>query len=58
MTDIVTALVAGAGQVASGPTLSLMLLGIGIGFVVGILPGLGGRATLALLPLSRLRSRS
>jgi TctA family transporter len=49
MTDIVVALVAGAGQVVSGHALPLMLLGIGIGFVVGILPGLGGPATLALL---------
>jgi TctA family transporter len=31
------------------PTVGLLLLGVGIGFVVGILPGLGGAVTLALL---------
>jgi TctA family transporter len=31
------------------PTLGLMLLGVAIGFVVGILPGLGGSVTLALM---------
>jgi putative tricarboxylic transport membrane protein len=31
------------------PTAGLLLLGVGIGFVVGILPGLGGAVTLALM---------
>lgn len=31
------------------PTFGLLALGVGIGFVVGILPGLGGAVTLALL---------
>lgn len=36
-------------QVLQPETLLLMLLGVGIGFVVGILPGLGGAVTLALM---------
>lgn len=36
-------------QVFSWPTLPLMLVGVGIGFVVGILPGLGGVVALALM---------
>lgn len=36
-------------QVLMPQTLALMMLGIGIGFVVGILPGLGGAVTLALM---------
>ena len=36
-------------QVLQPETFSLMLVGIGIGFVVGILPGLGGPVTLALM---------
>jgi putative tricarboxylic transport membrane protein len=41
----------GAGLVAvlKVETLSLMLLGIALGFVVGILPGLGGGVALALM---------
>lgn len=31
------------------PTVGLLLLGVAIGFVVGILPGLGGAVTLALM---------
>lgn len=37
------------GEVLEPATLGLMLLGVGIGFVVGILPGLGGPVTLALM---------
>src|SRR5688572_15237187 len=36
-------------QVLQPQTLALMLLGVAIGFVVGILPGLGGPVTLALM---------
>ena len=36
-------------QVLQPETLLLMLLGVGIGFVVGVLPGLGGAVTLALM---------
>src|SRR5512145_2710779 len=36
-------------QVFTLSTFSLLLLGILIGFVVGILPGIGGAATLALM---------
>ncbi|HET7700054.1 MAG TPA: tripartite tricarboxylate transporter permease [Candidatus Limnocylindria bacterium] len=35
--------------VLAWPTFGLLLLGVGIGFVVGILPGLGGAVTLALM---------
>jgi TctA family transporter len=36
-------------QVFSWPTMGYMLIGIAIGFAVGILPGLGGAVTLALM---------
>jgi TctA family transporter len=36
-------------QVFAWPTFGLMLIGIAIGFAVGILPGLGGPTTLALM---------
>lgn len=36
-------------QVLEPDTLTLMLLGVAIGFVVGVLPGLGGAVTLALM---------
>ncbi|MHA6622831.1 tripartite tricarboxylate transporter permease [Pseudonocardia sp. DLS-67] len=39
----------GLTQVFQPETLMLMLLGVLIGFVVGILPGLGGAVTLALM---------
>ncbi len=35
--------------VLSWPTFGLMLIGIAVGFVVGILPGIGGIATLAIM---------
>lgn len=43
------AFVAGLYQIVTPGTLGLMLLGIGLGFAVGILPGLGGPTTLALM---------
>ena len=41
--------VAGLALVVVPATLGLMLVGIGVGFMVGILPGLGGPAALALM---------
>jgi putative tricarboxylic transport membrane protein len=49
MTEILQAFVEGFFQVFVWKTFSLMLVGIGIGFAVGILPGLGGPVTLALM---------
>ena len=43
------AFVSGLLQVFTYPTFPLMLLGILIGFAVGILPGIGGLVTLALM---------
>lgn len=43
------ALVSGFYQVFTWPTFSLMLVGIAVGFIVGLLPGLGGPATMALM---------
>ena len=43
------ALVSGLYQVLTPGTLGLMLVGIALGFAVGILPGLGGPTTLALM---------
>lgn len=40
---------ASLGTVLQWPTVGLLLLGVAIGFVVGILPGLGGAVTLALM---------
>lgn len=37
------------GAVLSWPTFGFLLIGMSLGFVVGILPGLGGSATLALM---------
>ena len=37
------------GTVLQWPTAGLLVLGVAIGFVVGILPGLGGAVTLALM---------
>jgi TctA family transporter len=47
--DIIAALFSGLQQVFTWSTFSLMLIGIGVGFVVGILPGLGGPTTMALM---------
>lgn len=43
------ALIAGLAQVLSWPAIGLMFVGIAIGFVVGILPGIGGATTLGLM---------
>ena len=43
------ALASGLYQVFTPATMGLMLVGIALGFVVGILPGLGGPTTLALM---------
>lgn len=43
------AFVLGLSQVFTWPTFGFMLVGIAIGFMVGILPGLGGPTTLALM---------
>jgi TctA family transporter len=47
--DYAQAFVAGLALVFTPSALGLMLVGIGLGFVVGILPGLGGPTTLALM---------
>ena len=39
----------GLAQVFAWPTFGLMLIGMALGFVVGLLPGLGGPTTLALM---------
>ncbi len=46
---MIDAFFSGLFQIFSGTTFGLMLLGIVIGFAVGILPGLGGPTTLALM---------
>jgi TctA family transporter len=43
------AFIEGLFQVLSFPAFGFMLVGMAIGFVVGILPGLGGATTLALM---------
>ena len=47
--DFITALVSGLFQVFNWSTFSLMMIGIAVGFVVGILPGLGGPTAMALM---------
>ena len=49
MFEMAQSFVAGLFLVFAWPTFGLMLIGIGIGFLVGILPGLGGPTTLALM---------
>ena len=49
MIEMGQAFIGGLLQVFSGTTFTLMMLGIVIGFAVGILPGLGGPVTLALM---------
>ncbi|MDI7261156.1 MAG: tripartite tricarboxylate transporter permease [Thermodesulfobacteriota bacterium] len=49
MIEMVNSFILGFTQIFTGTTFGLMLLGIGIGFSVGILPGLGGPTTLALM---------
>jgi putative tricarboxylic transport membrane protein len=47
--EMLNALILSFFQIFAGSTFGLMLLGIVIGFAVGILPGLGGTTTLALM---------
>jgi putative tricarboxylic transport membrane protein len=47
--DLVAALFSGLIQVFTWSTFSLMMVGIAVGFVVGILPGLGGPTAMALM---------
>jgi putative tricarboxylic transport membrane protein len=47
--ELFNAFVSGLWQIFTWSTFTLMLVGIGVGFVVGILPGLGGPATIALM---------
>jgi TctA family transporter len=49
MLDMAHAFVAGLSLVCAWPTFGFMLVGMTIGFLVGILPGLGGATTLALM---------
>jgi len=49
MVEIFHSLVYGFTMLFNPVTFALMLIGIGIGFVVGILPGLGGPTALALM---------
>ena len=49
MLDMITALGSGLIQCFTWSTFSLMCIGIVIGFIVGILPGLGGPTALALM---------
>lgn len=49
MLEMVQAFVAGFYHVFAWSTFSLMMIGIAVGFMVGILPGLGGPTTLALM---------
>jgi TctA family transporter len=47
--EMLTALVSGLFQCFNWSTFSLMMVGIVIGFIVGILPGLGGPTAMALM---------
>lgn len=49
MVDVLHAALTGLLQVLVWPAFGFMLLGVGIGYVVGVLPGLGGPAALALV---------
>ena len=49
MLEMFSALFAGLLQVFNWSTFSLMIIGIAVGFVVGILPGLGGPTAMALM---------
>ncbi|MFQ5683566.1 MAG: tripartite tricarboxylate transporter permease [Candidatus Binatia bacterium] len=46
---ILDAFIAGLTQVLSWPAFGFLLIGATVGFIVGILPGLGGLSTLALM---------
>src|SRR5574341_797818 len=47
--DMFTALISGLFQVFNWSTFTLMMIGIAVGFVVGILPGHGGPTAMALM---------
>jgi TctA family transporter len=49
MVELFSALSSGLIQVFNWSTFTLMMIGIGVGFVVGILPGLGGPTAMALM---------
>ena len=49
MFELLTSFVSGLTQIFTWSTFSLMGVGIAVGFAVGILPGLGGPATIALM---------
>jgi len=49
MLEMIGALGSGLVQCFTWSTFSLMCIGIAIGFVVGILPGLGGPTAMALM---------
>ena len=49
MLEMFSALFAGLIQVFNWSTFTLMMIGIAVGFVVGILPGLGGPTAMALM---------
>jgi len=49
MVEMFSALSSGLLQVFNWSTFSLMMIGIAVGFVVGILPGLGGPTAMALM---------
>ena len=49
MFELFTSFVSGLTQIFTWSTFSLMIIGIAVGFAVGILPGLGGPATIALM---------
>jgi TctA family transporter len=49
MFEMFPSLLSGLTQVFTWPTFSLMCVGIAVGFVVGILPGLGGPTAMALM---------
>ena len=49
MADILPAFIAGFWEVLLWETFVLLLLGLAIGFFVGLLPGMGGPAALALM---------
>lgn len=49
MFELLNAFISGFTQIFTLSTFTLMLVGIAIGFIVGILPGLGGPATIALM---------
>ena len=46
---ILDAVISGLFQVLSWPAFGFLLIGAAVGFIVGILPGLGGLSTLALM---------